>query len=313
MMKRQTNLITPFFLIGYLIFFVSGCAKYVEYEAIFPPDNEKLTKYKKIVVVNDHRGDLYHDLFENALKTQLTSINPGNIDAIKTGDQIGTEIKALQYNPKVDTMGKKSIAVLSYKLQVDPKITREKSSRTVSLQRCNYLLEKNPCRYTGTAQLVRGNQSVRVMLTGKVVIKDGLGNQILPPHSFNRLVSDSNQFVKSDMELASSGLNTIAYDFARKIIPHREKIKSEILTGGDAVSVAMIENRAYSMAVNRLGKIVADEEEPEVDDLYNLGIAYEALNEVYAAADFLFQAKKLEPDHQLVKQALKRIRRLVPE
>ena len=120
------------------------------------------------------------------------------------------------------------------------------------------------------------------------------------------------EFISSPAVLLNRGLNEIAYHYTKKIIPHKEKIKSEIMRGGDSIAVKLIENSAFNLAINRLDKIVSSEDDPEADDLYNLGLIYEALNEFHIALEYYLKAGNLEPEEKIIAIALRRLRRIVP-
>ena len=296
-----------------IIFLVGGCAKFSEFEAVFPPKNNSLSNYQKIVIVNSKPGSQVYDLMENAFKTQLTSIYPGNVKPAKDLETIDNEINLFSYNPRVDTLAENKIAYLSFKISADPRISRKKVTRRVPLQSCNYLNEKNPCRFTGTASLASGEQNVRVLLKGSIALKDGNGKAIISEVPINQTLSDSGKIITTPTKLIYNGINQIAKDYAKKIIPHKRKIKSEILRGGDSVSVSLIINGAFGMAINRLDRIVSKDDDPDYEDVFNLGLSYEALNELRPALTAYRKADKLEPDNDVIVGALKRVRKIIKD
>jgi tetratricopeptide (TPR) repeat protein len=150
-------------------------------------------------------------------------------------------------------------------------------------------------------------------LTGFISLKDSKGNLIVPKFSINTSQTDSGRLLKSSGLLVHNGINNVAYEFTKQIVPHREKIKSEILRGGDSVAVKLIENDALNLAVNRLDKIVSRDSDSDVEDLYNLGLAYEALSEMNQALVFYQKANDIDSDKKVVKAALKRVRRIVSD
>lgn len=297
----------------FLLVMINGCAKLHEFEGIFPPDNKSLNRYQKIIILNPDKSNLINNLLENALKAQLTSIEPRNVGPAKSIEQISSEISLFNYNPKINQVPDHKIAYLSFEIKETTKITRDRVSQTVSLKSCNYLLERNPCVITGTSNLNFGKQQLSISLTGKMFLKNATGELIIPAHTINHQNDQTGQSVDSALKVISRELNDIAYKFAKKVIPHKEKINSEIMTGGDDISVSLIQNHAYNSAANRLSLIISKEKEPEPSDLYNLGLTYEALTEVISAAEFYQKADDADPDNNVIKVALRRIRRVVPE
>lgn len=290
----------------------SGCAKYKEYESVFPPSNNVFAKYQKVVVQQSTNKQRYHDFFENALKTALTSIHPGNFQPAKNLKQISSDIYLFDYNPKLNSIPDEKIAYISFDLNVKEDIRRDRNSRYVSLRRCNYLNKQVPCFTSGSARLSTGNQVLNVVITGKLYLKNHLGNHIIPIIPIQKTVVESGIKIRSSTPLINSGLNEIAYNFSKLIIPHKEKVNSEIMRGGDSIAMKMILHGAFNSAVNRLEKLVSQSNEAEVDDYYNLGIAYEALNEFPKALENVLKAKDMDPDEENIRMALSRLRRIIP-
>ena len=299
-------------IIAITLFFVS-CAKHHEYEGIFPPSNKALSSYRKIVIQNSKPDQMTHNLLENALKTKLTSIEPGNVNSTKSIKQIDNEISLFNYQPKVDQTSEMKIAYLSFDLQDQVSISRTRGRQTVTLKRCNYLLELTPCFPAGTATVTKGKQVLSLSLKGSIYLKNANGKNIIPPYKINVRKGDSGQLISSALKVMTDSINDIAYQFTKKVIPHKEKIKSEIMRDGDAVSIKLILNGAYNTAANRLSHLISKTDEPELSDLYNLGVTYEALTEVVSAAEYYQRAHELESDNDIVNIALKRIRRVVKE
>ena len=309
------HILKPILIPGFilLLLIINGCAKLHEFEGIFPPDNKALNPYQKIEIVNPDKNNLINNLLENALKAQLTSIEPRNVGPAKSIKQIDSEIGLFNYSPKINQVPDNKIAYLSFEIQETSKIIRDRSSQKVSLKSCNYLLERNPCIISGSSALNFGKQRLSVSLTGKIFLKNAQGKQITPPFMINSQKGQTGQGVDSVLKVISTIVNDIAYKFAKKVIPHKEKIKSEIMSGGDDTSVSLIRNHAYNSAANRLSLIISKEKEPEPSDLYNLGLTYEALTEMISAAEYYQKADDAESDNSVIQVALKRIRRVVPE
>lgn len=295
---------------GANLLLLGSCTKYRQFEAVFPPKNNSLANYQKIVVMNQKPGDHLYDLMENALKAQLTAIYPGNLRAAKSIDQINKDMEFFNYNPKIQPLPEHKIAYITYNIRTSENIKRQRSSKTVFLRSCNNLLKQNRCRNAGTARAASGLQSINLTLSGEIFTKDGEGKEILPVANIRKNVSDSGKLVKSSTNLTFNAVNAAAYDYTKNIIPHKRRITSEILRGGDAVSAKLIEHGAYNQAINRLDKVISESENPDYEDFYNLGLAYEALSELQQALDYYNRANDRE-ENQVVQIALRRVRRII--
>ncbi len=292
-------------------FLVQGCTKYKEFNAVFPAEIEALNQYSKIVIENPKPDDYLHQLLENALKTQLTSIHPGNIKPAKELNQLEKDIALFNYNPKIENLADSKIATLSYSIKAKTRFKRDHTSKQTVLKSCNFMTRIPVCIPIGTASLKKGKQTVNVTLSGFIALKNNEGKTIIAEFPINQTFGDSGKLVDSRGKILHEGINRIAFDFAKRIVPHRDKIKSEILRGGDSVAVKLIENNALNMAINRLDRLISKDSDPDLEDLYNLGLAYEALSEIQQALVYYEKASDIDSDQEAVKIALKRVRRIV--
>ncbi|PCI25884.1 MAG: hypothetical protein COB67_10545 [SAR324 cluster bacterium] len=299
-------------LLSLLFLILAGCSKnYHQYEAVFYPASNELAKYEKIIVINHKKGNFAYDMMENALKSKLTEIIPGNVKPTKSITAISRDISMLKYTPIIDMLDDKKIAYLSFEVSIQEDIQHIQESRNVRLSRCNYLKKKKPCHYSGTATLVGGKQQVQVMLMGKIILKNSAGRDILPVTPFKSIRTDSGRIVQTYLSLTRAASNQVASDYAKKIIPFKQAISSELLTDGDSVAVIMIQKQAYNLAINRLEKIVANkDEEPKGEDYYHLGMAYEAVHELPAATQAYEKAQELSPNEGSIQIALQRIKNI---
>lgn len=297
------------FLATPLIF--QGCAIYKEFDAVFPPKNTALTSYSKIIIDNPKPRDHLHQMLENALKTNLTSIHAGNVKPAKELNQLQQEIALFNYNPKIESVADSKIAKLSFSIESKKTVNRDRKTSQVVLKSCNNLTRIPICLPTGSASLKSGKQTIRVTLTGTISLESLDGKTIIADFPINTTLSDSGRLVDSGGKLVHKGINRVANQFTKQIVPYREKIKSEILRGGDSVAVKLIENDALNLAINRLDKLVSTDSSPELEDVYNLGLAYEALSELQQALVFYEKANDIDSDQNAVTSALKRVRRIV--
>ncbi len=292
---------------------LQGCAKYKEFDAIFPPENTALTNYSKIIIDNPKPRDHLHQMLENALKSHLTSIYAGNVKPAKEISQLEKEIALFNYNPKIELVAGSKIARLSFSVESKKTINRDRKTSQVVLKSCNNLTRIPICLPTGSASLKSGKQTIRINLTGMISLKSNDGKSIVADFPINITLNDSGRFVESSGILIHKGINKVANQFTSQIVPYRQRIRSEILRGGDSTAVKLIENNALNLAINRLDRIVSRDSNPDVEDVYNLGLAYEALSEVQQALVYYEKAGDIDSDEEAVQTALQRVRRVVSD
>ena len=115
---------------------------------------------------------------------------------------------------------------------------------------------------------------------------------ILP--SFDQMISD----------LALS----IASGFVKKVSVTEKKVAYPIANGTFENSKILIEAGAYDLAIEQLQKATA--ENPDPNDLYNLGLCFEAIGDYGLALTAYREAWKSELDNLLFAKALGRIEKL---
>ena len=120
-------------------------------------------------------------------------------------------------------------------------------------------------------------------------------DEVLP--SFNQLIAD----------LASS-ISTL---FIRRVAVTERLVSYSIASGGDAKAKLLIEAGAYEMAIERLQEVTAKAKQAE--DMYNLGLSFEAVGEYGIAATSYREALAMDQENLLFAQGVGRIERLLRE
>tara|TARA_Y100001970_G_C14175937_1_gene826967 strand:+ start:72 stop:1229 length:1158 start_codon:yes stop_codon:yes gene_type:complete len=120
-------------------------------------------------------------------------------------------------------------------------------------------------------------------------------NEILP--AFNQIIAD----------LAIS----IANGFVQKVSVTEKKETLTIANGDFENSKILIEAGAYNLAIEQLQKTTA--ENPNPNDLYNLGLCFEAIGDYGLAITTYREAWEREPDNLLFAKGLGRIEKLLRE
>lgn len=109
-------------------------------------------------------------------------------------------------------------------------------------------------------------------------------------------------------ELSSS----IAANFVQRVSITEKRVNYPIATGGDENGKLLIEASAYETAITRLQETTANNVQ-KADDLYNLGLAFEAKGDYGLALNFYRDAHNQEPENLIYAQGIGRIEKLQRE
>ncbi|MDT8447224.1 MAG: hypothetical protein RRB13_10080 [bacterium] len=123
------------------------------------------------------------------------------------------------------------------------------------------------------------------------------------------VIEGSDQVLPSFEQLTGILAASVATDFIRKISVTESRQALSVATGGDQRGKLLVEAGAYGMAIDRLQQVTA--QAPQGDDLYNLGLAYEASGEYGLARLTYREALKLQGENPLYAQGLGRIERML--
>ncbi|MBF0349392.1 MAG: hypothetical protein HQM11_00080 [SAR324 cluster bacterium] len=144
---------------------------------------------------------------------------------------------------------------------------------------------------SGALSMMGGAASADADKTKKIESAD----EVLP--SFDQMVADLSM--------------SIAAAFVKKIAVTEKVVSYPIATGGDANTKVLIEAGAYDLAIEKLQNITATE--PLGDDLYNLGLCFEAKGDFGLALNFYRDAFKQDSTNLLYAQGIGRLERLQRE
>jgi len=121
-------------------------------------------------------------------------------------------------------------------------------------------------------------------------------------------IETSDEVLPSFEMLLSDLSGSVASDFIRKVSVTTTHLPLSIATGGDKRSQMLVQAGAYQMAIDQLQKITATE--PNSDDLYNLGLSFEAVGEYGLARLNYKEAFNASPENALYAQGLGRIEKV---
>jgi hypothetical protein len=103
-------------------------------------------------------------------------------------------------------------------------------------------------------------------------------------------------------------------EFVKAISPHKETINAVIAKGGDDAAASMIRAGQYEQAMQRLEPGLRNANKERAPDLYNLGLAYEAMGDpglMEPAANFYRKALEFDPENEDYAAGLGRVELLM--
>ena len=187
---------------------------------------------------------------------------------------------------------------------LEMKLTRLNPDEVISVsfdtRQASYKIGGKPGSYK--EKLLSGVQmaeSTLIDVKGRKDTDSGIENSDLVLPNFEQMVAD----------LAES----IAAQFVRSIAVTQKFVTYPIATGGNETGRLLIEAGAYEMAIETLTRVLDQAAEKNPDDLYNLGLCYEATGD-YGLAEVVYNdAIKIEPEDYTYALGLGRMERLKRE
>lgn len=104
------------------------------------------------------------------------------------------------------------------------------------------------------------------------------------------------------LDIRTQLAQNIVGNYLKQISNYTEETELKVASG-DSIAVNYLNGNAYEMAINRLENI-----DREQEDSFNLGLAYEAIAEYTPAAKYYREALDKDPENNIYKNALNRVR-----
>lgn len=124
-------------------------------------------------------------------------------------------------------------------------------------------------------------------------------------------IENSDAVFPSFGQLISDLSTSIATGFVRRIAVTEKWMGYPIATNGDVLGKLLVEAGAYEMAIDHLQQVTSGDNNP--DDLYNLGLAFEAIAEYGLAKTMYSDAWERDKENLMYAQGLGRIEKLLRE
>jgi hypothetical protein len=142
------------------------------------------------------------------------------------------------------------------------------------------------------------------ILSATQSLRDGIGAK-------NGKIETSDAVYPSFEQLISDLATSIATNFIRRIAVTEKVVGYQIAEGGDERAKMLIQAGAYEMGIERLQKVTSREKNP--NDLYNLGLSYEAIGEYGLARVLYNDAWERNKENLIFAQGIGRIERILRE
>lgn len=124
-------------------------------------------------------------------------------------------------------------------------------------------------------------------------------------------IENSDAVFPSFGQLISDLSTSIATSLVRRVAVTEKWVEYPIASGGDVQGKLLVEAGAYEMAIERLQAVTAKVKMPP--DLYNLGLAFEAIGEYGLANTFYTDAWEKDKTNLLYAQGLGRLEKVLRE
>ena len=297
-------------IISLLALTITGCATKIPIKSWAPPQLKNvIADVDQIIIANSKTDNHLFVNFETALRQKLSEYGTIGINSSISTEKMIYDLKEYNFNPVIKTSER--VGTLSFDIIESYEIRREKQTRKVTLQSCNYMLEKNQCRKSGSGITNEGLQTLNYGLKATITLKDNKGTDILPPQTISKGYSASTKVVPDKLLLRRKVSDLIATLYARMIIPYKEHIDITLLNG-DGIAMEMIEKGAYSPALIRLEKVITDKENDNKipENYYLQGVIAEVQGDFVMAIQKYNEALILDKENEIIIDALKRIEKV---
>ena len=297
-------------IISLLALTITGCVTKIPIKSWAPPQLKNvIADVDQIIITNSKTDNHLFVNFENALRQKLSEYGIIGINSSISTEKMISDLKEYNFNPVIKNSER--VGTLSFDIIESYEIRREKNTWEVTLRSCNYMLEKDHCRKSGSGIINKGVQRLAYGLKATITLKDNKGMDILPPQTISKGYSKGSLVIPDKLLLRRKVSDLIATLYARMIIPYKEHINITLLNG-DGIAMEMIEKGAYSHALIRLEKVITDKENDNKipENYYLQGVIAEVQGDFVMAIQKYNEALILDKENEIIIDALKRIEKV---
>lgn len=207
------------------------------------------------------------------------------------------------FNYKVDVLAFWPYKSVSGSLSLEIKMTRLEPTEVVAVtfdtRRYSEKIAGRPANLM--EQLEKGTQKITDAVTSDVDRKG------------DRIIEQSGMVLPSFDQLVADLSESIAAQFVRRVSITQKTVRYEIAGGGNDTAQMLIEVGAYEKAIEVLNETLNNADEQNPDDIYNLGLCYEATGD-YGLAEVTYNdAIERDPENLTYIKGIGRIQRLKRE
>lgn len=124
------------------------------------------------------------------------------------------------------------------------------------------------------------------------------------------MIEDSEEAIPQNIQIISDMAESIAASFVKRVAISRKTQSYPIATGGNESAEMLIKAGAFETAIQTLNTALEKQSPKNPDDLYNLGLAYEAAGDYGIAYITYEEALRYDPTNLMYAQGLGRTDRL---
>jgi hypothetical protein len=289
----------------FLLFGLSSCAPKQEMTVWFPPETGA-GNLALVYVDNQKPSDPLYLHMEQALRGNLVNSKTFQLAPKISEKEMQSQLAHFNYAPRIPTYSDKEMATLKYQVELVKRINRERQTTTVTLANCNYLRKKKPCSYRpGT--LINGVQRVEYTLKGEFQLLRKDGTVVIENRNASRSFNLSQMHVPDENTIARGLASNLAASFLKAIAPYKRSILVEYHSDGDSYAVSLMQNEAYTAALNRLTALTKGED-TEPADVYHMGLIFEIQGNARSALSYYENADSMMKDDKdpLIRSAIQR-------
>ena len=257
---------------------------------------------QKLIAAGGYRTSEINAVINGRIWLDVTRINSSEIDKVDLEYVQGGRENSFNYT--VQSLVYWPYKSISGSLALEMKMTRLNPNEIISVtfdtREASYKLGGKPAGFEN--QIVSGFQSAGLALAGTQQDKKESStieesDLVLP--NFDQIVAD----------LAES----IAAQFARRVSVTQIDVSYTIATNGNKSAQLLIKAGAYEKAIEVLNQTLDKTGKKNPDDIYNLGLCYEAIGEFGVALVTYNDAITIDPKNLTYAQEIGRIERLKRE
>ncbi len=257
---------------------------------------------QNLIAAGGYKTSEINAVINGRIWLDVTRINSSEIEKVDLEYVQGGRENSFNYT--VQSLVYWPFKSISGSLALEMKMTRLNPNEIISVtfdtRQASYKLGGKPAGYG--QQITSGIQTAGLALaSGQQDRKDLSATEesdlVLP--NFDQIVADLSE--------------SIAAQFARRISVTQVEASYAIATGGNKSATLLIEAGAYEKAIEILSETLDRADKKDPDDIYNLGLCYEAIGEYGVALVTYNDAIALDPKNLTYAQGIGRIERLKRE